>query len=133
MPLRSTVAGSALGAVAMVFAAAAAIWSSGHFEAFARDRGMLQLVVAIPLATLATAWALAYFRMLSARQMLWAMLPVAGLILAGAGALGLDYRALPWTLGLSSFLFVPWMVGLFVGSRLARRRSERAAAARAAG
>jgi hypothetical protein len=117
-----------LAAVAIVAVALAAIWVSGHFEAFARDRGLLQLLVAIPLASLGTAAGLAWFRLLTTRQMLWAMLPVEMLILLGAGILGLDYRAWPWALALSGFLFIPWVAGFLIGSALADRRSRQATA-----
>lgn len=109
-----------LGAVAMIAAVLVAIWLSGHFEAFGRDRGLLQFVVAIPAASLFTAGGLAYFRVLTSAQMLRAMLPVAVLILFGVGALGPGWAAWPWVLAIGGVMFLPWIVGLVVGSSLRR-------------
>lgn len=120
--VRSTPAGAALGAAAIVAAASAAIVVSGRIPAFSANRGLLQLVVAIPLALLATAAALAYVRVLTRAQMLWAMLPVAALVLLGAGAFELGYRAWGWVLALDAVMFVPWVAGMMVGSALRGRR-----------
>ena len=107
-----------LGAVAMIAAALAAVWVSGLIEAFGRDRGLLQFVVAIPAASLLTAGALAYSGVLDRAQMLGAMAPVAILIILGVGALGPGWAAWPWALGIGGALFLPWTAGALIGSVL---------------
>jgi hypothetical protein len=118
--IRSTVAGAALGALVMVVAVLGAVWATGYLPAFARDRGFLQLVLAIPLACLATAAALTYFRVLSVPQLFWAMLPVEGLILLVSGVMGLELEVLPWTLPISAAVFVPWIGGALIGRSVGR-------------
>lgn len=122
---RSTLAGAFLGAVLIVAATAAAVGVSGHFEIFRQDRGFLQLLIAIPVACLATAGGLAFLGVLSSSQMMWAMVPVGGLILLGSGLLGPGYRAWPWALGIGAVVLVPWAVGVWIGSSLARRNVPR--------
>lgn len=117
----STPLGAGLGALAMVLAVLGAVWVTGYVEAFSANRGLLQLLVAIPLASLLAAGALAFCGVLTRPQMLWAMLPVAGLIALGIGALGPGYRAWPWLLALGVAVFVPWIAGLSIGT--AWRRS----------
>lgn len=118
---KSTFAGASLGAVAIVGSTLAAVWLSGHFEAFAQDRGLLQLFVAIPLASLLAAALLAFLGLLTPGQMLWAMVPVEGLILLGVGVLGPGLGGWPWALVISGVVFVPWVVGLAIGRSLGRR------------
>jgi hypothetical protein len=118
--IRSTAAGTILGALAIMGAGLGAIWISGMFAAFSANRGFLQLVLAVPLALLATAGTLAFWRVLTPRQMLWAILAVEALILYGIGAFG-GFRAWPWLVAISAALVVPWLVGLAIGRSLAKR------------
>jgi hypothetical protein len=105
----------------MVVASLAAVWVSGHFRIFAENRGLLQLLVAIPLASLVTAGCLAFWRALTVAQLLWAMVPVEVLVLLGIVAVGPGYRAWPWALAVSAVVFVPWVAGAWIGSALSRR------------
>jgi hypothetical protein len=106
----------------MVASALVAVWLSGHFRWFAQDRGMLQFLLAIPLGSLTAAALLAAYRMLTPTQMLWAMVPVGGVVFLGVGALGPGFRAWPWMVGIIAVLLVPWGVGLVIGSTLGRGR-----------
>lgn len=121
--MRSTARRSALGAIVLVAAALAAVWATGHYEPFARDRGRLQLLVAIPVVSLLAGAALAYSRVITPREMWWAILPVAGLIVLGSGVLGPGPGAWPWALGLGVVLFVPWVTGGAIGWVVRRRDS----------
>jgi hypothetical protein len=112
----STAAGAVLAAAAMVVSVVGAIWLTGYFEAFGANRGFLQLVVAIPGASLLTSVGLSFSGMLTRTQMLWAMAPVEGLILAAAGAFGADFVALYWVLVAHVVVFIPWLAGIAAGS-----------------
>lgn len=57
--------GAALGSVAMVASALLAVWLTGYVRAFADDRGLLQLPLAIPIAEAITGCGLAYWHVLS--------------------------------------------------------------------
>lgn len=117
---RSTPAGAALGAVLLIVSVGAALWVSGRFEIFQQDRGLLQLLVAIPLASLAVGGSAAFLRLLTVPQMLWAAAPVEALILVGSAVLGPGYRAWPWALVISAVVVVPWMAGILVGAAWGR-------------
>ena len=67
--------------------------------------------------------AIAIARALDRAQMLWAMLPVALLILIVAGAFGIGYKAWGWVLALDALVFGPWVVGLLIGLAVRARRS----------
>ena len=120
--IRSLPAGAALGALCLAGSALAAIWLSGYSETFSGDRGRLQLLVAIPLASLLTAGLLTVTRVLTLRQAAWAMLPV-GALLLGASLLEVGYLVWQWALVIGAALFVPWSMGALTGVRIARRRS----------
>jgi len=122
--IASTVGGAAFGCAAMVISALLAIWMTGYVRAFADNRGFLQLVLAVPVASATTAACLAYFRGLSPRQMLWSLLPFEVLILVGAGGLEIEYRAWPWVVAASGAVGVPWLLGLLAGSAGRRRRTS---------
>lgn len=113
--------GGALGGLAcIVVAVALALWVSGHVEAFSRNRGMLQLFVAIPASCLVASALLAGFGILSPAQMVWTLAPVSAAVVLGVGALGPGFAAWPWMVGIGVPVLVPWLVGLSFGS-LARR------------
>jgi len=115
--------GAALGSVAMVASALLAVWLTGYVRAFADDRGLLQLPLAIPIAEAITGCGLAYWHVLSRAQMLWALAPVEVLVLGGAGALATNFGAWPWVLAVSACVFIPWLLGMFVGSAARRHGS----------
>lgn len=121
--MRSTVHRAALGTIVLVAAALAAVWATGHYEPFARDRGRLQVLVAIPFASLFAGAALAYSRVINLREMWWAILPVTLLIVLGGGVLGPGPGVWPWLLGLGAVLFVPWVTGGALGWVIRRRDS----------
>ena len=112
---RSTPAGAALVALCIVMSALTAIWISGFVRIFAENRGLLQLLVAIPTASLATASALSFRGTFTPAQMLWGMVPVEVLILLGAGVLVPDVRVWPWVLAVSAVVFIPWIAGVRAG------------------
>jgi len=113
----------------MVVSAVGAIWLSGHIQAFSANRGLLQFLVAIPAGSLAVSGALAFSGTLRPAQMLWAMVPVLGIILAGVGAFGPGYRAWPWAAAISAVVFIPWVAGLLIArSWLRVRRRPRQSA-----
>lgn len=114
---RSTAVGAALGAVSLIAAVLAAIWASGHIRVFAANRGLLQLVVVVPLTSLAAATGLTYFRILTVRQLCWAVLPIAALILVGTGLFEPGFTAWPWAALVSCVLFVPWVIGGLLGTK----------------
>lgn len=115
--IASTVGGAALGAASIVASALLAIGVTGFLPVFAENRGLLQLLIAIPVAAAVAGFVLASLRVLSPAQMIWALVPVEVLILVGAGAFAGDLRAWPWVVAVSACAFVPWLLG---GS-LARR------------
>jgi len=116
---RSAVAGALVGALLLLLAVLIAIETSVRLPAFARDRGLLQLAVAIPAACFIMAGFLSCLRLLSTPQMMWAMLPVEVAILAVA-AFGFEPRILPWTLAISAALFPPWVAGALAGAWIRR-------------
>ncbi len=110
--------GAALGAVFLIAAVLAGLWASGHIPVFAANRGLLQLVVVVPLVSLVTASGLTYLRILTLRQVCWTVLPVEALILLGTGLFEPGFTAWPWAVVVSGVLFIPWIIGGSLGSRL---------------
>lgn len=123
--ITSAAGGAALGAIAIVASALLAVWLTGFLSLFTRNRGLLQLLLAIPVATAAAGFGLGWLGVLSRAQMLWALVPVAILILAGAGAYAGDIRAWPWAAVVGACVLVPWVLGLVAGTA-ARRGGPKA-------
>ena len=107
----------------MVTSTFIALWLSSYFHIFTENRGQLQFVVVIPLTSLVTAGILTYYRMITSTHMLWAMLPVAGLIILAIGELGPGYAAWPWMFATGGIMFIPWVIGSIVGSGLRQNNS----------
>lgn len=122
--VESELNGAILGAVALAGGVLFAIAVTGYIDAFSRDRGFLQLVLAIPVASLVIAAGASAFGLLGPSQLLWAMAPVEVLIFAGTGLFGGDFVAWYWAAVANVVLFVPWLAGVGAGTMI-RRRSAR--------
>lgn len=120
----SKLVGAILGAIALVGAIAFAITVTGYIDAFSRDRGFLQLVLAIPVAALVTSAGTASVGLLRPGQLLWAMVPLEALILGGVGVFGGGFVAWYWAAVANVVVFVPWLLGIAIGSVVRRPGSH---------
>jgi hypothetical protein len=117
--------GGALGGLSCIGAAIAfALWATGHVETFTRNRGMLQLLVAIPASCLLTSALLAGFGILSPAQLYWTLAPVVAAVVLGVWIFGSGFADWSWMVGLGLPVLVPWLLGVWLGSLVRRAREK---------
>lgn len=115
-----------VGAAAAILTAAAALalWWSGFIPAFGRNRGLLQVTVAIPVTcALAGFWARAWTR-LDTPALALAPVPLGVLTIAVGIAMDVEIAALPALLALAGTAAVPWWAGVTAGAWWSRRRAR---------
>jgi hypothetical protein len=121
---RSNLAVAVLVAAAIVASVVAAVWVSGFLPVFAANRGLLQVLIVIPVASLVTGSTLGMARVVPPAQMVWGMVLVEVVILIGTGVFGAGYRAWPWVMVMSSTIVIPCVIGMLGGSAIRKRRTR---------
>jgi hypothetical protein len=113
----SKMAGSLIGAVALIAAVMTALLLSGRFEAFSRDHGLLQFLVVLPSVSLFTGLVLSATGTLTRSQMIWAVAPVEIVLLIGSGVFGAEaFVAGYWIVAVNVVVIGPWLAGAVVGT-----------------
>jgi hypothetical protein len=121
---RSDLAVAVLVAAAIVASVVAAVWVSGFLPVFAASRGLLQVLIVIPVASLVAGSTVGMARVITPKQMVWGMVLVEVIILIGTGVLGAGYRAWPWVMVMSSAIVIPGVIGMLGGSAIGKRRTR---------
>jgi hypothetical protein len=111
-------------AAAILASVVAAVWVSGFLPVFAANRGLLQVLIVIPVASLVTGGVLGMARVVTPAQLVWGMVLVEVVILIGTGVLGAGYRAWPWVIAMSSAIVIPGVIGMLSGSAIRKRRTR---------
>ena len=121
----SRLRGPLVGAVALVGTVALALSVSGRFPLFAQNRGLLQLVVAIPAACFVVAAALTHLGVLRVSDVAWSLVPAAALLLVLGYVMLLEAATLPALLLAGGAAGIPWLAGAWAAATLGKRKARR--------
>ena len=106
-------------------AVAFALWWSGFIPAFGRNRGLLQVTVAIPGTCVLAGFGAHRWTELGTRVLAMAPVPLLVVTLAVGLAFDVETAALPALAALAGTAGVPWLAGVAAGSWRNRRRAHR--------